>query len=133
MEETLNALLEYEADELINSERYERSIGNRSYKRSTPNFSAKKTLSGLRSYTSLLWIAIALGVEEAALDAAFADMNAAKNPASKCSAVRKHIPYETIHDLASKSLPDRQQVMELSHIVEQVVDICKRLLTSIFR
>ncbi len=106
------------------------TLGGGAYTRSTPNFSAKKTWTGLRSNTALLWIAIALGVEEETLDAAYADMNAVKNMGSKCAAVRKHIPFETIYNLASEFLPDRQQVKKLSHAFEGTASVRAKLDSS---
>ena len=103
------------------------TLGSGAYTRTTPNYSAKKTWAGLRNNYSLLWIAIVLGVDEETITAAYAEMNTVKNLGSKCSAIRKHIPYETIHDLASKYLPDPQQAKKLSHVFDGVASIKEKL------
>ena len=101
--------------------------GSGAYSRAVTNFSARKTWSGLRSYNALLWIAIALGVEEQAVKAAFLDMEAAGNLAAKCSAVRRHIPYSSIHALASALRLDRQQAKAWSSAVEHAESVREKL------
>ena len=103
------------------------TLGSGAYRRSKPNFSAKKTWNGLRNPYSLLWIAIALGVEDAVVAAAFSAMKTNGNLASQCSAIRKHISFDAIHNRALSYLPNRSHVAAQSHVFEQVKYIGNKL------
>ena len=118
---------EYEAQHMVWWFSEQITLGSGAYSRTAPNFSARKTWNGLRSWTSLLWIAISMGVEETTLDAAFAAMDEAGNLAAKCSAVRRHIPFETIRSLALKFLPDGRQIKKLARAFEHVGYIREKL------
>lgn len=70
--------------------------GGGAYTRGVPNRSAKRTYNRLMNATSVLWIAEAVGADQASVQAALDEMKQ-ESDYRRCPAiVRRHIPWEVI-------------------------------------
>lgn len=67
-----------------------------SYSRATPNLSARRCYNGLMNAASLLWIAEAVGVDDATVQQAFDAAVAAGDYRRACGAIRAIIPWDLI-------------------------------------
>lgn len=76
------------------------SLGSGKYSRSRPNHSASTTYQRLLNPYSLLWIAAALGVDEATVREAAAAAKPKETYREKCVAIRNLIPFSRIYELA---------------------------------
>lgn len=76
--------------------------GTGAYSRERPNDSARRAYNRLLNAGSLLWIAEALGEDEAVLREASDAALAEPDYRTRCRIVRERIPWERVYELASK-------------------------------
>ena len=76
------------------------SLGEGDYSRSRPNYSARKTYERLLNPYSLLWIAAALGENQAVVQNAGREMRDYATYRAKCGVIRRAIPWKRIYELA---------------------------------
>lgn len=88
--------------------RGQRTKGGGAYTRDTHNRSAKRTYNRLLNATSVLWIAEALGVDEDLLRNAAAEALSEVDYRRRPAIVRRHVPWDTIAELASQRIGERQ-------------------------
>lgn len=77
------------------------SRGGGAYTRSAPNTSARRTYNRVLNPISLLWIAEALGEDEAVVHAAAAAVVAESEYRRRPALVRRHIPWVRVFELAT--------------------------------
>ena len=86
-----------EQEHMVGWFRENATTGWGAYSRETPNNSAKRCYNRLLSHEGLLWVAEAVGVDAATVQAAADAADSVGDFRGKCRAIRQVIPWETVY------------------------------------